>query len=173
MLFLRSVTHEEAGRFFAIHPHLRDMWARYASNLAIRLFLRWKIDGHIARWANRSHEDSCYSDILVIELLGQSIGFTGYFRDRTCPSDTVRMRWTGIARAHRGKAHSREVIPLLCNHIHERFPEVRWLSESCPTTEAALQRWFIQNGFETWDDVDNDGLGIPYVKTVSLRRKLL
>ena len=169
MIVLRSIGKSEALHFYTIHPHLQDMWRRYYWNPLVALFLRRKVDGHIERWAI-GDKDWNPSEVLVIEKNGKSIGFTGFFKDGSCPSDTLRMRWTAVIEDEQGQGAARDAIGKLCEYIHGKFPDVRWISESCPSFTKSLQRWFKGCGFEAWDDAEKDGTGIPFVRTVSLRR---
>ena len=171
MLALRSINHEEAQSFFKIHPQLRDMWRRYYFNFMVKLYFRWKVEAHVSCWG-RGEEKEEPAEIFVIEKDGEGIGFTGYFRTNPCPADTLRLRWTAVVESAQGHNYAAGALKLLCDHIHRKYPEIQWLSESCPAFAKALRRWFRQNGFEEWDDPDKNGIGIPFVRTVSLRRRV-
>jgi RimJ/RimL family protein N-acetyltransferase len=171
MLTLRSIDYEEGRKFFKLHPHLRDMWRRYYGIPLAEWFLRWKAEGHLSRWGNKMEKEEP-SEVFVVEQDGKSIGFTGYFRTQPCPPDMLRLRWTAVMESAQGHHYAAEALKLLCDRIHQKYPEIEWLSESCPESMKSLRRWFRQNGFEEWDDPDKNGTGIPFVRTVSLRRRV-
>ena len=172
---LRQIDWKEALAFYDLHPQLHDMWARYSLGGFLKHYLRWKVDDHVVRWGQQhgNDEGETNSVLLVIEKSGKSVGFTGYFCDDRTPKDTVRMRWTGIqGLVAKDPTVGSAAVALLCEHLAAKNKDWMYLSESCPWFCRGLRKWFAKNGFKPWDDPDKNGIGIPLIRTVSLRRRI-
>jgi hypothetical protein len=165
---LKEISREEAKTFFKTYPQLQGMWDGLTKIPFGNLILRLNADRSIIRWGYNQVKQG---HPFIIQAGSEPIGFTGYWIDPNFP-DTIRMWWTGIIPPYRGKGYAEKANQELRSLLSSYEPQGIWLSESCPQGDKKRIRWFQKLGYQLWDDPDKDGLGIWFVKTVSLRIKI-
>ena len=167
---LSRLSRAEAARFHEVHPQLAGIWDKHApGGFFGKWLLRQKTDHSVTRWGRNQAKTGA---VYLAQEFGQPVGFSGWWLDPTCWPETVKFRWLGIIRSARARGLAQRLVSETIALIREDCPNALYVSESCPVWFGSMIRFWQKMGFEKWDDTDKRGIGIPFVRTVSLRKRI-